>query len=478
MKTVTIALASLLAGTAASGQAQTTDHDMADMPGMDHSKMDHGQMDPNMPGMDHSAMPGMDHGGTNRSVISQLTKFYFGPCPRTEAAASTGSGENADECTSFPSFAEGSGTARLPGAEGEMRGLHIPAGDWMVMAHGYVTGTYTDHKGPRGDDLFYSTSMLMLSGERETGWGRVQLRSMMSLEPTLSARGYPNLFATGETAGGVPLVDRQHPHDLFMELSARVDVNIGEKASLFLYGGPIGEPALGPSAFMHRGSAKNNPEPPISHHWFDSTHITYGVVTTGLSTPHWQIEGSVFRGAEPDENRWDIETPRLDSWSARLSWNPTPNWSAQLSHGFIKAPESSHVGENEYRTTASISYADGPLSATAAFSAKDRSPGPTLTAWLVEANYDLSRHHSLFVRFENVDNDELVPDHSDPLHDRPFRISKFQAGYAWHTGLGDGPFALTLGGSANLYGKPAALDRIYGRNPWGYTVFAKLSLGH
>ncbi|HEY1124987.1 MAG TPA: hypothetical protein VGE65_05100 [Sphingobium sp.] len=469
MKTMTIALASLLATSAAGVRAQDSGHDHGAQPtqpaparpaqanpvqpesgAMDHSKMDHSKMDPNMPGMDHSKMDhdmtAMDHGGAG--------------------------------VTPAPAFGEGSGTARLPGIEGGMHGLHIPAGDWMLMAHGFVTGTYTDHKGPRGDDKFYSTSMLMLSGERETSWGRVQLSSMLSLEPTMSARGYPNLFATGETAGGQPLVDRQHPHDLFMELAARFDFNLGETTRLFLYGGPVGEPALGPSAFMHRGSAKNNPEPPVSHHWFDSTHITYGVVTTGISTPHWQIEASAFRGAEPDENRWDIETPKLDSWSVRASWNPTPNWSAQVSHGFIKTPESTHGSENEHRTTASVHYANSGFSAMAAFSAKDRSPGPTLTAWLVEANYDLSDHHSLFGRFENVDNDELVPDHSDPLHDQPFRISKLQAGYAWRTGIGDGPFGLTLGGGANLYGKPSALDRLYGTNPWGYTLFARLSLGH
>jgi hypothetical protein len=229
---------------------------------------------------------------------------------------------------------------------------------------------------------------------------------------------------------------------------------------------------------MHRGSAANNAEPPITHHWFDSTHITYGVATAGIATRRWQIEASAFRGAEPDEERWGIETPRLDSWSVRASWSPNHNWTAQISHGFIKAPESAHVGENEHRTTASLHYTDTRLSAMAAFSAKDRSPGDTLTAWLIEANYDLTPRHSLFARYENVANDELVPDHHDPLHDVAFRVSKAQLGYAWHQPIGDGPLGLTLGGSANLYGKPAALDALYGNRPWGYTLFARLSLGH
>ncbi len=206
--------------------------------------------------------------------------------------------------------AEGSGTARLPASEGPMHGLHFSTGDWMLMAHGHVSAQYTDHSGPRGDDNFYATSMAMLTAERETSFGRIQLKTMLSLEPAMDPSGYPNLFASGETARGQPLVDRQHPHDLFMELAARVDFNIADNTRLFVYGGPVGEPALGPSAFMHRGSAKLNPEPPITHHWFDSTHITYGVVTAGLAGRTWQIEGSAFRGAEPDERRWNIETPQ------------------------------------------------------------------------------------------------------------------------------------------------------------------------
>jgi len=374
--------------------------------------------------------------------------------------------------------ATGSGTSRLPGREGGMDGLHImPGDDWMLMAHGYAQANYTDHSGPRGDDKFYITSMGMLSVQKDFGGARLQLRSMFSLEPAMEPQGYPNLFATGETADGAPLVDRQHPHDLFMELAARLDVDVAPGTSLFLYGGPVGEPALGPSAFMHRGSARYNPEPPVTHHWFDSTHITYGVVTAGMSAPRWQIEASAFRGREPDEERWGIETPKLDSWSVRATWNPTPRWAAQVSHGFIKEPEATHPGEDEHRTTASVHYADGKLSAMAAFSGKNRDPGSTLTAWIAEANYDLTPRHSLFARFENVANAELFPDHDDPLHDRAFRISKLQGGYAWNTPIGGGPVYLTLGGSLNTYIKPDALDVAYGRNPWGYTLFMRISLG-
>jgi hypothetical protein len=383
-----------------------------------------------------------------------------------------------------PLPAEGSGTSRLPGNEGGMHGLHLNAGDdWMVMAHGYAWGVYTNQSGPRGDDKAYVQSMAMLSAERQFDGGRFQIKSMLSLEPLMSNRGYPNLFATGETAGGEPLVDRQHPHDLFMELAARIDIDIAESTSLFLYGGPVGEPALGPSAFMHRGSAKLNPEAPITHHWFDSSHITYGVGTAGISTRQFQLEGSIFTGQEPDERRWNIEKPRFDSWSVRATFNPSSSWSLQASTGRLKQPEAFHPGEDEQRTTASVNYANGNgLSAMLAYSAKDRrsgvfGPSTTLTAWLAEANWDLDDHHTLFGRFENVKNDELFPEHTDPLHEIPFRVSKFQAGYAYRLPL-TGPLNLALGITASAYAKPDALDAEYGKNPMGFTLFAKFSLGH
>ncbi len=389
-------------------------------------------------------------------------------------------------CVEIEQSIEGSGTSRLPvgrmiaKGRGRHSGLHINAGDdWMVMAHGYAWGVYTDQSGPRGDDKAYVQSMAMLSAEKEIDWGRVQLKSMLSLEPLMKNSGYPNLFATGETNNGEPLVDRQHPHDLFMELAARVDINVADDASIFLYGGPVGEPALGPSAFMHRGSARYNPEAPITHHWFDSNHITYGVGTIGFASRKIQIEGSIFTGREPDERRWNIEKPRFDSWSVRGTWNPSPNWALQASTGRLKQPEFLiHPDEDEQRTTASVHYANGNgLSAMLAFSAKNRKPGPTLTAWLAEANWNIDDHHTLFGRVENVKNNELFPNELDPLHEVPFRVSKFQAGYAYRLGLTDN-LNLALGGTASAFAKPKALDATYGNNPIGATLFARLSLGH
>lgn len=437
----------------------------------DHSKMD-------MPGMDMPSQNSENDGPTkvstqssHRSNIGRWTSTAW-CCEVTYP-----NGETVDyDGITYAKFHEGSGTARLPGNEGAMPGQHVMSGDWMFMLHGAVSTQNTKATGPRGDDKVYATSMAMLMAERETGWGRLQFKSMFSLEPAMDASGYPNLFATGEEAHGLPIVDRQHPHDLFMELAARVDINAGD-GSLFLYGGPVGEPALGPSAFMHRGSATYNPEPPITHHWFDSTHITYGVVTAGYAARTWQIEASAFRGQEPDEHRWNIETLRLDSWSVRATFNPSPKWALQASYGHLKRPESGHPGEDENRFTTSAHFANGKgLSAMLAFSAKSRVPGDTLTAFLGEVNWDIDQHNTLFGRMENVSNDELFPAASHPLHDTAFRVSKFQLGYARRIAVG--PFELALGGSLAAYAKPAALTPYYGSNPMQYTLFAKLILGN
>jgi hypothetical protein len=199
------------------------------------------------------------------------------------------------------------------------------------------------------------------------------------------------------------------------------------------------------------------------------------VVTAGLSGRRWQIEGSAFRGAEPDEHRWDIETPKFDSWSLRGTWRPSSKWVLQASYAAIEQPEALHPGEDERRFTASAHYGDGRLAAMLAFSNKDRVPGLSLTAWLGEANWDIDAKNSLFGRVENVANDELFPDHAHPLHDRAFRVTKFQLGYARRIRMA--PFELALGGSASAYAKPAALDADYGDSPLGYTLFARISLG-
>jgi len=444
-------------------------HDHAAMPGMD---MPAPAPAPTPAPHDHSAMPGMDMPMPAPASVQP-------PATQDDAMAGMDMGDHSP----MPAHQGGSGTSRLPSRDGGQMAPHLMAGDWMLMAHGYAWGIYDHQSGPRGDNEAVVTSMAMLMAERslDDHGSKLQFNTMLSLEPLMGQRGYPSLFATGETAHGSPLVDRQHPHDLFMELSGRLDIGIAKDTTAFLYGGPVAEPALGPSAFMHRASSRYLPLAPISHHWFDSTHITYGVVTAGISARTFQIEASAFRGREPDENRWDIETPKLDSWSARFTWLPSPNWAVQVSHGRLKSPEAAHPGEDEARTTASVQYSYGRLSAMLAFSAKDRLPGPTLTAWLAEANWEIGDHHTLFGRVENVANDELFPDHASPLHDRIFRVTKAEAGYAYRIALTGSPedakWHLALGGTVMAYAKPAALDAAYGRNPFGATVFARLSFG-
>ena len=370
---------------------------------------------------------------------------------------------------------EGSGTGLMPARDAGSHGLHTQTGDWSLMLHGYAFTTYTNQGGPRGDDMPFVASMLMARAERDLGGATLQLRTMLSLDPLMGNRGYPLLLAVGETAGGVSLVDRQHPHDFVMELAAKVEVPLGVGATAFLYGGPVGEPAIGPGAFMHRGSARYNPEAPITHHWFDSTHITFGVATVGVRTRGFQLEASAFRGREPDEERWDLETPRFDSWSLRGTWTPSPRWTAQLSFARLEEPEALHPGEDDERLTASIAYADGSLSVTGAFASKNRKPGPTLNAFLLEANWNLDARHSLFSRIEHIDQDELL-DHHDPRHGIVYQVTRATLGYAHRLSLG-GEWRLALGGSGSVHLLPDALRPDYGDTPLAFTLFAKVSLG-
>ncbi|HET9253394.1 MAG TPA: hypothetical protein VFP58_14865, partial [Candidatus Eisenbacteria bacterium] len=224
---------------------------------------------------------------------------------------------------------DASGTAWQPSSSGH-EGIHSMAGAWHLMLHGFVLPAWTDQGGDRGGDDFYASTMIMGRAIRDWGPGRISFRAMLSADPgTIGSEGYALLLQTGETSDGVtPLIDRQHPHDLFMELAASYALT-GRNRSLFLYGGLAGEPALGPPVFMHRRSGVDIPEAPISHHWLDSSHITFGVVTLGGIAGAWKLEGSAFRGREPDHERWNLEEPKLDSWSVRLSWNPAPAWAIQ-----------------------------------------------------------------------------------------------------------------------------------------------------
>ena len=252
---------------------------------------------------------------------------------------------------------ESSGTSWQPEATPH-EGIHARFDEWDTLTHGFANLIYDDQGGPRGDTKTFMTSMLMVMGNRPVGEaGTLGLRAMVSADPAFGKGGYPLIFQTGETADGqTPLIDRQHPHDLFMELAASYSHRLSDRSSVFAYVGLPGEPALGPPAFMHRFSGEDNPEAPITHHWLDSTHIAYGVVTLGYVLGEVKVEGSLFRGREPDQDRYDIETGKLDSASLRISYNPTKAWALQVSRGRIKSPEELHPDVDVTRTTASAIY--------------------------------------------------------------------------------------------------------------------------
>src|SRR5262249_33652192 len=172
----------------------------------------------------------------------------------------------------------------------------------------------------------------------------------------VTPRGYPLLLQSGESFHGEPLHDRQHPHDFWMELGAIYERAISKRVAVELYAAPSGEPALGPVAFMHRPSAMDNPAAPLGHHWQDATHIAFGVITAGVFTHRLKLEGSVFNGREPDENRWDFDPIVLDSYSGRATFNPDSNWSFTAGYGFLKNPEALEPAVSLHRLTASALY--------------------------------------------------------------------------------------------------------------------------
>lgn len=377
---------------------------------------------------------------------------------------------------------EASGTSWQPDSS-PMYGSMLHAGDWSGMAQGYATLVHDRQGGPRGDGKTFVESMAMAMANRPVGdRGRLGLRAMLSLDPAMGRDGYPLLFATGETADGTTgLVDRQHPHDLFMELAASYSHDLGRGRAAFLYAGLPGEPALGPPTFMHRISGMDNPEAPIGHHWFDSTHITWGVVTGGYSTRTWKLEASAFKGREPDQRRWNIEAPALDSWSVRAFWNPTANVSLQASTGHLHSPEQLHPDENEQRTTASISY-NLPLgpganwASTVAWSYKDLKPGPALNGWLAETALRWADVHTVFARAEREDENELFGE-DDPLHDQVIPVNKLSLGYQYERPVAR-DLRLAWGGLASAYAYPRRLEPAYGGDGVkSFMLYARINYG-
>jgi hypothetical protein len=378
----------------------------------------------------------------------------------------------------YPLTREASGTSWQPDRARHM-GIHERRGAWMLMLHGMADLSYDHQGGDRGDEKVFSANMLMGMAQRELGPGRLGLRAMMSAEPaTIGKSGYPLLLQTGETANGRgPLIDRQHPHDLFMELAGSYSVSRG-KRSLFLYGGLPGEPALGPPAFMHRFSASSIPLAPITHHWLDSSHITYGVLTAGAVLDRLKLEGSVFRGREPDQNRYGIESPKLDSYSYRVSLNPTPAWAFQASRGRLRSPEQLDPDIDVDRTTLSAIYARdwraGHWESTLAWGQNRNRPGTRLDALTAESAVQLRGKHTIFARLERVKKDELFPP-GDPRDGVVYGVGSALAGYRYDFWR-QGHVALGLGALGTISSVPAAIRDVYGRDPASFLVFTHAEL--
>ena len=382
----------------------------------------------------------------------------------------------------YPMARESSGTSWQPDST-PIAGVMTMGGEWMTMWHGMIDLIYDRQGGPRGDSKTFSSSMLMFMARREVPDGALGLHLMLSADPLMGRYGYPELFQTGETADGVhPLRDRQHPHNLLMEASGTYSRNLPGQSAAYVYAALAGEPALGPPAFMDRFSSEDDPAAPLTHHWLDSTHITYGLVTAGYQWRGVKLESSVFNGREPDQHRYDVELRALNSWSTRLSWNPLPDLALQLSTGRLASPEQLEPKVAVRRTTASASYnrmlAGLQWQTTFAWGRNQPQLRPASNGWLLESALRLAGTHTFFARAERVGKDELFTP-GEPLYGPTYTITELSLGYIydflrWGTALG--PVHAGVGAMGTAYRYPGVLDPAYGDSPASFLLFLRASL--
>ena len=408
------------------------------------------------------------------------------PMPGMEMAGMDmpgGSAHGAGQLGPYPATRDSSGTSWQPDSASH-DGLHLDAGDgWTVMAHGEATAVYDDQGGRRGATQAFVLSHLVLDATHPLAGGTLTLKGLFSLDPLIGRSGYPLLLQTGETADGRDrLIDRQHPHDLVGELAAAYSHPLGGGWSGFVYGGPAGEPALGPPVYLHRAAGFADPETPIDHHWLDSTHLVFGVVTGGLVRDGWKLEASGFRGREPDQHRYDIEAPGLDSWAVRLSWNPAPDWALQVSRGHLHSVEQLEPGDDQDRTTASAisnrRLRDGNWQTVVAWGRLDRyaragGPATTSDAYLLESVLTRGRD-TVFGRVEIVGKDEFFQIGA-PGDGTLYDVTKVSVGYQRSFPL-PGHLATDVGGLVSRYGLPRGLRGAYGADPTSFMLFTRLRL--
>jgi hypothetical protein len=384
---------------------------------------------------------------------------------------------------SLPMNRNGSGTGWLPDAS-TMYGHGAHYKKWMFMFHNTIFLRYNHqditNRGTRGGEKTDAPAWIMFMGQRKIGSrGLFRFNSMISLDPlTVGAEGYPLLFQSGETYKNKQLVDRQHPHDFFSELSVAYTHMVSRNCDVTAYVGYPGEPAVGPVAFMHRVSALNNPDAPLSHHWQDATHINYGVGTLGIRYSIFKMEGSIFTGKEPDENRYDFDKPKFDSYSYRLSCNPNKQLALQVSQAYLKNPEAAEPGKNITRTTASVIHQlpfrgeNKYLSTSAVWGLN--SSDHNEHSFLIESNLQFDKT-AIYGRYEYVRKGASELDLPQFIngHETIFNIQSLTLGLnrvlLRHFG-----FNLAMGLQGSVYMADASLNDLYGQNPLAGEIYLRL----
>lgn len=411
--------------------------------------------------------PGMDMGGTKADTGMKPMMM------------------NSQYSLDLPMNRDGSATSWVPD-QTPMYGYMFHGKKWMTMVHGSVFLRYNNQdvfkSGSRGGSKVDAPNWFMAMTQRPIGKnGLFSLNSMFSFDPFLvGAGGYPLLFQTGESYKGNKLVDRQHPHDLFAEISPNYTQRIAKDADVSVSVGYPGEPALGPPVFMHRLSAMNNPDAPLTHHYADATHITFGVATLGFRYQNLKLEGSVFTGREPDEFRYNFDKPRFDSYSVRLSWNPSDEWALQASNGWIHSPEDLEPLQNVDRFTASAIYTktlngDSYFAATMVYGQNHFSNnGKTLPSILLEGSWQM-HHTAVYGRYEYVKKDAEEFDLTASYPANPnFNINALTLGVNQIlTSFGQTNLTGGLQGTLNI--TPSPLKGLYGTAPVAIEVYLRVN---
>ena len=278
---------------------------------------------------------------------------------------------------------------------------------WGVAGTAFVGYNYQYRKFTDFDEFESQNWLMTTLAKSFSAASHLRLNAMWSLEPfTLRDIGSPQVFQTGETFNGAPLVDYQHPHDLIMNLGGEYSRAAGA-TTILIQGYVVGPAPYGPQVFMHRPSAAENLQAPLSHHYLDAAHITPGVVAIGIERAGFTVEAGAFHGQEPDENRLDLDTGALDSYGGRLSWADGP-WSMQISGADLKTPERLSPYDAA-RLTASLSYFKGDANRSMAWMAafgQNREVFGNLEAYLLEGTRRFS-NNVFYTRAETVEKDIL-----------------------------------------------------------------------